>query len=166
RVGRLAAVLLVWMVACTAAPRSQQSSPAPSPSPPFSQATVPASSPTSTASPSPSPSPSLGKPASPSPKPAAPASTPGPASAARALDARLGRSRRPARRQRLGQHLHLPYLQVADAVRGPVRLEPSGVGRAGGKSLPRAMALGVGGRRRHHGRLPRPGRRRVAPPHP
>ena len=79
RVGRFAGVLLVWMVACTAAPVSQHASPsASSSSPAVSQAAVPASS----ASPSaPSPPATPGKPASPTPKPAASASTAGPASA-------------------------------------------------------------------------------------
>jgi hypothetical protein len=68
RTGRLAGVLLVWMVACTA-PVSQHSSSSPSPSvsssPPASQTAVAAPVPTLTASPSTS-----SRPASPTPKPA------------------------------------------------------------------------------------------------
>ncbi len=83
RVRRLAGVLLVWMVACTAAPVSQQHSSSPSPSvsssPPASQTAVAAPLPTLTASPSPS-----SRPASPTPKPA---TAPAPKSAARTVSA-------------------------------------------------------------------------------
>jgi len=83
RLARLAGLLLVWMVACTAAPVAQQPSPSTSPHPAASQSTSASPSPSPAASPSPSPS--TGAPggaspgpskaaASPSARPAAPAS--------------------------------------------------------------------------------------------
>src|SRR5437879_636917 len=70
----------------------------------------------------------------------------------------MGKGSRLERRQGHAD-VRLADLPVPHRAGGPVRVEPSGLGPAGGQRVPRAVALGVGGRWRHRERLSRQGGR-------